>query len=227
MVINGRNGLWSAAIYADFGPRAKIGEGSIALAKAVGLNSNARHGGTESHCIIYVVFPHSGHGPLLSASTIQALGTQLFDAWAVYKSPLLVFPNWLLSHKTCGPFAARRSWTCGHSACTAIAVERSTPLPFGQAPPARLPVPGVYASAPCRHSREHHKALSPRWVKRTGPRICRYLSQTVGWIVARLRSLSHAHRHNVIHRDIKPPSHHHSWTSPSHGEWTCLSHRLA
>src|SRR6266581_9299275 len=53
MVINGRNGLRSAAIYADVGPRAKIGEGSIALAKAIGLNYNARHGGTSSHSIVY------------------------------------------------------------------------------------------------------------------------------------------------------------------------------
>jgi hypothetical protein len=34
MVVNGHNGRHSAAIFADVGPRAKIGEGSIALAKA-------------------------------------------------------------------------------------------------------------------------------------------------------------------------------------------------
>jgi hypothetical protein len=81
MVINGRNGHRSAAIYADVGPRAKIGEGSIALARALGLNDNARHGGTDSHSIIYIVFPHSGHGRPLPLSSIQAQGNQLFQQW--------------------------------------------------------------------------------------------------------------------------------------------------
>jgi hypothetical protein len=81
MVINGRNGRRSAAIYADVGPRAKIGEGSIALARALGLSDNARHGGVDSHSIIYIVFPHSGHGRPLSPSSIQAQGKHLFEDW--------------------------------------------------------------------------------------------------------------------------------------------------
>lgn len=93
MVINARNALRSAAIYADIGPRAKIGEGSIALAKALGLNSNARHGGTESHSIIYVVFSHSGQGAPMSAPTIQARATQLFEAWGGLQRTASLFPG--------------------------------------------------------------------------------------------------------------------------------------
>lgn len=38
---------WSPAVVADVGPHGKIGEGSIALAKALGIPSNARHGGVD------------------------------------------------------------------------------------------------------------------------------------------------------------------------------------
>lgn len=93
MVINGRNGLRSTAIYADIGPRAKIGEGSIALAKALGLSSNARHGGTESHSIIYIVFPNSGHGTPLSALMIHARGSQFFNAWGGLQKAAFCFPE--------------------------------------------------------------------------------------------------------------------------------------
>lgn len=41
-------GQWSPAVVADVGPRGKIGEGSIALARALGLNSSAVYGGAGS-----------------------------------------------------------------------------------------------------------------------------------------------------------------------------------
>jgi hypothetical protein len=93
MVINAHTGSQSAAIYADVGPRAKIGEGSIALAKALGLNSNTRHGGTESHSIIYIVFAQSGQGAPLSAPTINANGGQLFAAWGGLRAAASCFPE--------------------------------------------------------------------------------------------------------------------------------------
>ena len=40
-------GKKSDAIYADIGPRFQLGEGSIALAKALGINSDPKRGGTE------------------------------------------------------------------------------------------------------------------------------------------------------------------------------------
>jgi len=93
MVINGRNGRSSAAIYADSGPRKKIGEGSIALATALGLNPSARRGGTESHSIIYIVFPHSGNGAPLTADAISQKGLNLFNAWGGQKQAAACFPE--------------------------------------------------------------------------------------------------------------------------------------
>jgi hypothetical protein len=58
VVFNGKNGKLVFAIYADVGPSKKLGEGSIALAKALGINPSPRHGGTDGG-ILYVVFPGS------------------------------------------------------------------------------------------------------------------------------------------------------------------------
>jgi Fungal chitosanase of glycosyl hydrolase group 75 len=93
MVINGHSGRRCAAIYADVGPRGKIGEGSIALAAALGLSNNARHGGTSSQSIIYIVFPHSGSGSMLSPSSIHARGDQLFEEWGGLKQVRACFPE--------------------------------------------------------------------------------------------------------------------------------------
>ena len=57
VVINLRNGKSSFAIYADIGT---LGEGSIALAEALGIRSDARQGG-ESDGILYLWFPGSGN----------------------------------------------------------------------------------------------------------------------------------------------------------------------
>src|SRR5262249_37782577 len=61
LVYNSKNGQSDFAIYADIGPRGQIGEGSIALAEALGVPSSPRTGGV-SHGIIYVVYPGSGKG---------------------------------------------------------------------------------------------------------------------------------------------------------------------
>jgi hypothetical protein len=56
----------SAAIFADQSPSDRLGEGSIALARNLGINSDARRGGIRNG-LIYVVFLHSGrHAPLPS-----------------------------------------------------------------------------------------------------------------------------------------------------------------
>jgi hypothetical protein len=93
MVINGHNGQRSAAIYADIGPRAKIGEGSIALAKAIGLSDNARHGGTSSKSIIYIVFPHSGSHAPPAAGIISSQGQRLFEVWGGLQRVAALFPE--------------------------------------------------------------------------------------------------------------------------------------
>jgi hypothetical protein len=56
-VMNLRNGLSSFAIYADIGT---LGEGSIALANALGVRSDARSGG-QSDGILYLLFAGSGN----------------------------------------------------------------------------------------------------------------------------------------------------------------------
>lgn len=60
-VYNTKNKKDCFALFADGGPGGKLGEGSIYLAKTLGINSNARSGGTTDG-IIYVVFPQSGKG---------------------------------------------------------------------------------------------------------------------------------------------------------------------
>jgi len=62
MVLNGKNGQFSSAIVADVGPATQIGEGSVALATALGLSGDASHGGTSSG-IVWVVFPGSAASP--------------------------------------------------------------------------------------------------------------------------------------------------------------------
>jgi len=56
-VMNLRNGRSSFAIYADIGT---LGEGSVALANALGVRSDARTGG-QSDGILYVLFTGSGN----------------------------------------------------------------------------------------------------------------------------------------------------------------------
>ncbi|HEX7284570.1 MAG TPA: glycoside hydrolase family 75 protein [Candidatus Angelobacter sp.] len=83
LVVNQKNGKSSFAIYADAGPADKIGEGSIALAKALGVNADPRHGGIQEEMITYLVFPGSGlgQGKLRTAQDIRRSGSKLFKQW--------------------------------------------------------------------------------------------------------------------------------------------------
>jgi hypothetical protein len=56
LVINSKSGQLYEAIFADVGPRQKIGEGLVALADALGIPSSPRHGGTDDG-VIYLVLP--------------------------------------------------------------------------------------------------------------------------------------------------------------------------
>ncbi len=80
------------AIYADVGPAAKIGEGSIALAAALGIPSNPKHGGTGSG-IIYIVFPGSGKGWPLTQVQIDQYGAALFANWGGLEKVKECFPD--------------------------------------------------------------------------------------------------------------------------------------
>jgi hypothetical protein len=83
VVTNQRNAKSSFAIFADVGPHGKIGEGSVALAHALGLNDDPRYGGTGNSSIAYLVFPRSGLGPgkLRSVKEIKASGLRAFRRW--------------------------------------------------------------------------------------------------------------------------------------------------
>jgi hypothetical protein len=78
-VMNARNGRIAFAIFADIGPPAKLGEGSIALADAIGIASSPKDGGLPSG-VVYAIFPKSGSGAPRSAADIEREGKRLFDA---------------------------------------------------------------------------------------------------------------------------------------------------
>ncbi|MFZ0279709.1 MAG: glycoside hydrolase family 75 protein [Candidatus Sulfotelmatobacter sp.] len=73
VVVNLHNGKSSFAIFADVGT---LGEGSVALADALGIQSDARHGG-ESDGILYLVFPGSGNRQPRTTGEIQSEGKKL------------------------------------------------------------------------------------------------------------------------------------------------------
>jgi hypothetical protein len=79
-VINTANGRECAALYADVGPKNKLGEGSVALALALGVPANPRVGGV-ARGIAYVVFPGSGTGKPQPPGTIRKEGARLFAAF--------------------------------------------------------------------------------------------------------------------------------------------------
>ena len=51
------NGKTVTAVVGDIGPRSKIGEMSIATAKALGIPSSPNTGGIEAHVVRYRIFP--------------------------------------------------------------------------------------------------------------------------------------------------------------------------
>jgi hypothetical protein len=76
VVINEQNGRVAFALVADVGPRDKLGEGSMALAAALGIDSDPKRGGTRAK-IRYVIFPGSGSGRPRTSDEISAEGSRL------------------------------------------------------------------------------------------------------------------------------------------------------
>ncbi len=79
VVMNSKSGRVAFAIVADIGPPAKLGEGSIALADAIGIASSPRDGGLPGG-VVYAIFPGSGKGTPRLAADIDWEGQRLFDA---------------------------------------------------------------------------------------------------------------------------------------------------
>jgi len=75
-IVNLKNNALAFAMVADRGPVKSIGEGSIALAKALGINSNPRSGGAGGG-LVYLVFSESGDGLPHPVEEINAKGAEL------------------------------------------------------------------------------------------------------------------------------------------------------
>jgi hypothetical protein len=80
-VANLQNGRMAAAIVADeSAPNLPVGEGSIALAKALGVDADPRVGGKDAD-IAYIVYPGSGNRRPRELREIEANSKRLFEAW--------------------------------------------------------------------------------------------------------------------------------------------------
>lgn len=80
-VVNFQNGKISAAIVADeSAPDLPVGEGSIALAEALGIDSSPRHGGKDG-AVAYLIYPGSGNGRPRPLKEIVGKAKELFEAW--------------------------------------------------------------------------------------------------------------------------------------------------
>jgi hypothetical protein len=90
-VWNRRNGKLAQAIFADVGPDDEVGEGSIALARALGIPANPRTGG-QAGDVAYVVFPGSGNGRPRARAEIVAAARPLFRDWGGLRRLKRLFP---------------------------------------------------------------------------------------------------------------------------------------
>jgi hypothetical protein len=80
-VVNLQNGKISAALVADeSAPGLPVGEGSIALAEALGIDSSPRNGGKHA-AIAYLIYPGSGNGRPRPLQEILANSKKLFEEW--------------------------------------------------------------------------------------------------------------------------------------------------
>ena len=82
LVVNQANGRSAYAIYADVGPKGRIGEGSIALADALRIPSNPRYDSVADG-VTYLIFPGSG-GRLrnqITARRIKNSAARLYHRW--------------------------------------------------------------------------------------------------------------------------------------------------
>jgi hypothetical protein len=80
-VVNLKNRKVSAAIVADeSAPNLPVGEGSIALAESLAIDSSPRHGGQNGK-VVFVIYPGSGNGKPRKLKDILASSNRLFESW--------------------------------------------------------------------------------------------------------------------------------------------------
>ena len=82
VVVNQANGQSAYAIYADVGPGGRIGEGSVALAKALGIPANPRHDSVADG-VTYLIFPGSrpSSDDRVTARNIKLLAAREYRRW--------------------------------------------------------------------------------------------------------------------------------------------------
>lgn len=91
--VNLSNQRVSYFIVADLGPSHNLGEGSVALANALGVNPSAKNGGVGDG-ILYLFFPNSGDGMVKSPEEIARAGKALFVQFGgPERLSKLVFPE--------------------------------------------------------------------------------------------------------------------------------------
>ena len=84
VVYNKANRKVSFAMFGDDWPDLKIGEASVAVAKELGINADAREGGVENASVVYLIFPNSRTTPWTSdepVETMRAEAQKQFEAW--------------------------------------------------------------------------------------------------------------------------------------------------
>lgn len=80
-VVNLRNGKMASALVADKSSlHPRVGEGSIALADALGINSDPRSGG-QAGDVVYLIYSGSGNGRPRDLDDIAANAALLLEAW--------------------------------------------------------------------------------------------------------------------------------------------------
>jgi hypothetical protein len=96
MCFNNATGKFCWGIYADIGPSNKIGEGSMALADALGIKSDPKTGGTSKETIAMIYWPSSKVGWPRPMEELELVAYKLFNDWGGYASCKAGLPqfNW-------------------------------------------------------------------------------------------------------------------------------------
>jgi hypothetical protein len=81
------------AVLADVGPRGKLGEGSIALATALGIPNSPRNGGVNGDGVYWVLFPGTGAGWPIMLVDINSQATMLFEQFGGVEALEGIFEN--------------------------------------------------------------------------------------------------------------------------------------
>ncbi|WP_284462978.1 murein L,D-transpeptidase catalytic domain-containing protein [Chryseobacterium sp.] len=92
LVINKDNNKQCFAIFADHGPKGKLGEGSVYLAKQLGINGSAKSGGKDSN-VQYILIKNSGNGTVLTNEEIQQIGAEKLHMGGINKIADYRFPT--------------------------------------------------------------------------------------------------------------------------------------